>query len=370
MSVFRKIIQEHLREGEMEAGEEIGIQIDQVLIQDITGTVVMLNFEGMGLSRVKCRVAAAYGDHNVLQVDSRNTEDHLYLASAGRKYGIWWAKPSSGIGHQIHQEHFAIPGVTAEVLPAGALVSRRTAPPVFGVGLIESIPEATILANADPGDADGDGISGRPNMITAADFVPATEVGGGPGFHVGRFGLKANNPSLIEQSVSAYLEDMGITSDFAPEEIVHPLGNGVSIGDNVPDPEIPASTVQQTVMYIRLLAPPARGPITSQVQQGEGIFGSIGCAKCHTPTMKTGPHVIPQLSNVDVNLYSDLLLHDMGPTLADNRPDKQATGTEWKTRPLWGLRLVSEFLGGQAFYLHDSRATTLSEAITLHGGMG
>ena len=265
-------------------------------------------------------------------------------------------------------QHFAIPGVTAEVLPAGALVSRRTAPPVFGVGLIESIPEATILANADPGDADGDGISGRPNMITAADYVPATEVGGGPGLHVGRFGLKANNPSLIEQSVGAYLEDMGITSDFAPEEIVHPLGNGVSIGDNVADPEIPASTVQQTVMYIRLLAPPARGPITSQVQQGEGIFGSIGCAKCHTPTMKTGPHVIPQLSNVDVNLYSDLLLHDMGPILADNRPDKQATGTEWKTRPLWGLRLVSKFLGGQAFYLHDSRATTLSEAITLHGG--
>ena len=108
MSVFRKIIQEHLREGEMEAGEEIGIQIDQVLIQDITGTVVMLNFEAMGLPRVRCRVAAAYGDHNVLQVDSRNTEDHLYLASAGRKYGIWWAKPSSGIGHQIHQEHFAL----------------------------------------------------------------------------------------------------------------------------------------------------------------------------------------------------------------------------------------------------------------------
>jgi aconitate hydratase len=113
MSVFRKIIQEHLREGEMEAGEEIGIQIDQVLIQDITGTVVMLNFEAMGLPRVRCRVAAAYGDHNVLQVDSRNTEDHLYLASAGRKYGVWWAKPSSGIGHQIHQEHFAVPGVTA-----------------------------------------------------------------------------------------------------------------------------------------------------------------------------------------------------------------------------------------------------------------
>ncbi len=113
MSVFRKIVSEHLREGEMKPGEEIGISIDQVLIQDITGTVVMLNFEAMGLPRVRCEVAAAYGDHNVLQVDSRNTEDHHYLASAGRKYGIWWGKPSSGIGHQIHQEHFARPGVTA-----------------------------------------------------------------------------------------------------------------------------------------------------------------------------------------------------------------------------------------------------------------
>ncbi|MFQ5914088.1 MAG: aconitate hydratase [Nitrospinota bacterium] len=113
MNVFQKIIREHLREGEMKVGEEIGISIDQVLIQDITGTVVMLNFEAMGLPRARCKVAAAYGDHNVLQVDSRNTEDHIYLASAALKYGIWWAKPSSGIGHQIQQEHFAVPGATA-----------------------------------------------------------------------------------------------------------------------------------------------------------------------------------------------------------------------------------------------------------------
>ncbi|MBI2880921.1 MAG: aconitate hydratase [Candidatus Tectomicrobia bacterium] len=113
MNVFQKIIREHLREGEMEVGEEIGIGIDQALIQDITGTVVMLNFEAMGLPRIRCQLAAAYGDHNVLQVDSRNTEDHIYLASAARKYGIWWGKPSCGIGHQIHQEHFAVPGATA-----------------------------------------------------------------------------------------------------------------------------------------------------------------------------------------------------------------------------------------------------------------
>lgn len=265
-------------------------------------------------------------------------------------------------------QQFAIPGVTPEALPPGSLVSPRTAPPVFGVGLLEAIPEAAILTNEDPNDANGDGISGRANMVLAAAFVPATEVGGGPGLHVGRFGLKANNASLIEQTVGAYREDMGVTSDFAPVEVVHPLGNGISIGDNVSDPEISAATVQQTVMYLRLLAPPARGPITREVQQGEQIFTSIACASCHIPTMKTGPNIIPQLNNVDVNLYSDLLLHDMGPALADGRPDHQATGSEWKTRPLWGLRLVGDFLGGNPVYLHDGRTSDLSDAIRLHGG--
>ena len=265
-------------------------------------------------------------------------------------------------------QQFAIPGVTPETLPGGALTSPRTAPPVFGVGLIESIPAATILANEDPNDLDGDGISGRANMVPAPSFVPATEVGGGPGLHVGRFGLKANNASLIAQTVGAYLEDMGVTSDFAPKEIVHPLGNGVSIGDNVPDPEISEATVQQTVIYIRLLAPPARGEITAEVQQGEQIFTNLNCVSCHIPTMLTGSNIIPQLNTVAVNLYSDLLLHDMGPALADGRPDHMASGSEWKTRPLWGLRLVDDFLGGNSNYMHDGRASTLDEAIRLHGG--
>ena len=266
-------------------------------------------------------------------------------------------------------QQFAIPGVLPETLPAGALTSPRAAPPVFGSGLIEAIPEATILSYADPTDADGDGISGRPHLISSPSFVPDTEVGGGPGLHVGRFGLKANNASLLEQTVGAYRQDMGVTSDFEPEETTHPRsGNGSPLGDDVPDPELSGAKVLQTVMYLRLLAPPARGPLTNAVQQGEQIFSAIGCAKCHVPTMQTGPNSIPQLNEVDVHLYSDLLLHDMGPELADNRPDREATGTEWKTRPLWGLRLVKTFLGGQAFYLHDARATTVSEAILLHGG--
>lgn len=100
-NLTRKILSAHLREGELVVGQEIGIAIDHVLVQDITGTVVFLNFEAIGLPRVRCKVAAAYADHNVLEVDARTTEDHRYLASASRKYDVWWGKPASGIGHQI-----------------------------------------------------------------------------------------------------------------------------------------------------------------------------------------------------------------------------------------------------------------------------
>ena len=112
-NLTRKILQAHLADGRMAAGEEIGIRVDEILIQDITGTAAMLHFEAMQLHRVRCKVACVYGDHNVLQVSEENTEDHLYLSTAARKYGIWWAKPGAGIGHQVHQEHFACPGDTA-----------------------------------------------------------------------------------------------------------------------------------------------------------------------------------------------------------------------------------------------------------------
>jgi len=148
----------------------------------------------------------------------------------------------------------------------------------------------------------------------------------------------------------------------------HPQAGGVAVGDLVPDPEIPAATVMQTVVYVRLLAPPKRGPITTEAQRGEAIFRDTGCVSCHIPTMRTDPHRLPQLSNVDVDIYSDLLLHDVGPDLADDRPDGSADGREWRTAPLWGTRLAASFLDGTAYYLHDGRTTDLSEAISLHGG--
>ena len=136
----------------------------------------------------------------------------------------------------------------------------------------------------------------------------------------------------------------------------------------MPDPEIPARVVLETVTYVRLLAPPQRGEITEEVRKGEALFTSIGCVKCHVPSLRTGPSPVSQLNNVAANLYSDLLLHDMGPELADNRPDREANGYEWRTTPLWGLRLVAENLGGTPVYLHDGRTFDLSEAVRRHGG--
>jgi CxxC motif-containing protein (DUF1111 family) len=272
------------------------------------------------------------------------------------------------MGGPQHQDK-AIPGVPLEVLPAGVNKSRRLPPPIFGLGLIENIPVETILSYADESDADGDGISGRPNWVTAPHYVPSTEVGGGPGLQLGRFSRKAQVSSLIQQDAEAYQQDIGITNGFIPIENPHQQTGGLaSVGDTVPDPEIDRLTVMETIVFLRLLSPPPRGEITSEVKRGEKLFDTIGCASCHVQTMQTGPHSINALNEVNAHIYSDLLLHDMGEELADNRPDGSATGREWRTAPLWGTRLVAEFLGGTPFFLHDGRATTLEGAIRAHGG--
>ncbi len=270
---------------------------------------------------------------------------------------------SGGGGLQVR----SIPGVEPETLPPGAEISIRLPPPVFGLGLIMAISVETLLSLADPDDADGDGISGRVSMVQAADFVPARMVGGGPGLQVGRLGRKASFSSLLGIVPLAYQQDMGITSDFFPDENV-PFQSDVIVGDQVPDPEISADQVLDVVMYLRLLAPPSRGEITEEVRRGDQMFSEIGCVSCHVPTLKTGPSPIPQLNEVDVSLYSDVLLHDMGLELADNIPEGTAMGFEWRTTPLWGLRLAADALGGTAFFLHDGRTSDLSEAIQFHGG--
>ena len=171
------------------------------------------------------------------------------------------------------------------------------------------------------------------------------------------------------QTVAENLQDIGITSPFLPLENRNPLSPvPVEAADNVPDPEIPEATIQAVTHYIRALAPPEPGAETARRAEGRQLFTQIQCARCHVPSFQTGPSPIPALSGRTVAMYSDLLLHDMGDALADNRPDGQATGREWRTAPLWGLRLMRRFLNGEALLLHDGRARSVEEAILLHGG--
>jgi CxxC motif-containing protein (DUF1111 family) len=270
-------------------------------------------------------------------------------------------------GPQIQDK--ALPGAEAERIPTAFPVSRRLPPPVFGMGLIEATSQTEILSREDPDDRDGDGVSGRASWVYPRAYVPASEPGAGAGPRLGRFGRKAQVATLVEQVTEAYHQDMGITSDFQPVENRNPMSSRASdAADRAPDPEIPASTVLAVVNYVRMLAPPSPGQETSQRTEGRALFTEIGCAACHTPSMHTGPNAFVPLSEAKVELYSDLLLHDMGDALADNRPDGAATGREWRTTPLWGLRVMREYLDGNAFLLHDGRARSIDEAIRLHGG--
>ena len=242
-------------------------------------------------------------------------------------------------------------------LPAGYMLSPRMAPPVFGLGLIEAVPESTILSFADEDDTNGDGISGKPNYVWNG-YTQKMELG--------RFGLKANAPSLQIQVAGAYQQDMGVSSYVFPTE----SSIGQSQGDGYKDdPEIPDSLMNSVAFYVRTLAVPARRNVTdANVVEGEKIFTQINCVACHKPTVYTGVNTnLPTLSNQRIHPYADFLLHDMGDGLADGRPDFRANGQEWRTATLWGIGLFPK-TNGTAFYLHDGRARTLEEAILWHGG--
>ncbi len=243
-------------------------------------------------------------------------------------------------------------GIEKEEIPPSATgQALRTSPPVFGLGLVDAIPEETILENEDPNDADGDGISGRANR-----FIDG---------RLGRFGRKAFIPTLFEFNAGAFTIEQSVTNPLQPvEETI----NGQPVPpetDPVPEPEIPLSEIEAVNDFVRFLAPPSqRDPASCSeewcVKRGGKIFEKIGCASCHVPSMQTGPSDIPALNNQTVFLYSDLLVHDMGPDLADICLGL-ATPPEFRTEMLMGLRFRRQFL-------HDGSAKTVREAIEGHGG--
>jgi CxxC motif-containing protein (DUF1111 family) len=238
--------------------------------------------------------------------------------------------------------------------------SPRVANQMIGLGLLEAIPEETLLSLADTNDRDGDGISGRPNLVW--DELNQE-------LAIGRFGWKANQPTLLQQVAGAFLGDIGITTSLFPDENCSLVQTDCASAPTGGSPEISDDDLLKVVLYSSVLAVPAqRNADDPQVMQGESLFASMGCSACHIMELETGIHLqIPALSNQVIRPFTDLLLHDMGEGLADNTPDFEASGSEWRTPPLWGIGLF-ETVNGHTFYLHDGRARNLTEAILWHGG--
>ncbi|MEG9862520.1 MAG: di-heme oxidoredictase family protein [Parvularculales bacterium] len=245
-------------------------------------------------------------------------------------------------------------------------ISPRVAPQMIGLGLLEAIPAKDILAHADPDDANNDGISGRPNVVWSYEFERPM---------LGRFGLKAGKPTIHEQAATAFSADIGISSPLFPA----PAGDCTShqhacVDAPHGDSDERGTEIDQTGMdlvtfYSRNLAVPMRRDVDDpDVLRGKEVFTTTGCASCHQPSFVT--HRLsdrPEQSFQLIWPYTDMLLHDMGPGLADGLPEGAATGSEWRTSPLWGIGLTEQ-VSGHTNFLHDGRARSLLEAILWHGG--
>jgi CxxC motif-containing protein (DUF1111 family) len=271
-------------------------------------------------------------------------------------------------GPQLQQR--AVAGSSPEIIPSEANVfSKRIAPAIMGLGYIAALDDQSILNNADPNDANADGISGRVNYVNPTNFfLPLPIHIPNAGQYVGRFGKKAEKVVIQDQVVFALKQDIGITSDFDTQDLYN-IQLGINTGDNVPDPEVSAGFVNSLVFYMRTLkAPPRRNANDPDVVAGENLFNKIGCSSCHVTTFTTATSDISALSNKTFHPYSDFLLHDMGPLLDDGYPEGSAAGFEWRTPPLWGLGLAKDSQGGEMFLLHDGRAKGFEQAISFHGG--
>lgn len=239
-------------------------------------------------------------------------------------------------------------------------MSLRVAPPMIGLGLLEAIPEEALLANADPDDRNGDGISGRPNRVF--DQTSRQTV-------IGRFGWKAGQPSLNQQNADAFFNDMGLsTSLFSGNSCTDRQTECRAMPDGG-EPEVSDDILAQVLFYTRNLGVPARRNVDDpQVLAGKTLFHRAGCQSCHVPQFTTAADAAePELANQLIRPYTDLLLHDMGEGLADDRAEFEAKGREWRTPPLWGIGLT-QAVSGHTQFLHDGRARNLLEAILWHGG--
>ncbi len=270
------------------------------------------------------------------------------------RYEFFESKLADGTAVAMRRPRIALEDLAYGPLEPETPISPRNAPPVFGLGLLEAVPESEILALAAKN-------GGR------ANYVFDIESGA---IKLGRFGLKANQPSLKQQIANAFAEDIGISSSLFPGENCTPAEVAcLEAAKGAPRAELTEAQLAEMLDYIRALAPPARREMDdARIKQGEALFAAIGCAACHRETLTLGAFApLPALAGARIHPYTDLLLHDMGEDLADGRADFLAGPRDWRTPPLWGLGLAGKF-GAAANFLHDGRARGVPEAILWHGG--
>lgn len=291
-----------------------------------------------------------------LQIEDKAAVGKQAEATVNISYNYQTYSFADGETYELRRPLFSLTN-TYTGLPGGYLMSARVPLPVMGLGMLEAVSETDILANADPDDRNQDGISGRPNYVWDAETRTTK---------LGRFGWKANVPSILDQVAGALSNDIGITTRLIPVETSYGQPQDDGLKD---DPEMPDSVLNALSYYVHTLAVPARRDVAdAQVVRGKAIFKAANCVKCHVETLTTATDVtFPAISHQQIHPYTDLLLHDMGGGLEDGRPDYLATGSEWRTPPLWGIGLY-EKVAYPPHYLNDGRARTLIEAIMWHGG--
>ncbi len=261
---------------------------------------------------------------------------------------------------ELRQPRLKFSNFSHEAIDANTLTSLRIAPPMIGLGYLQALSEDQILANEDPEDKNGDGISGRANWVWDSESQAIT---------LGRFGWKAEQPSLKQQNAGAFAGDMGLTSALSIKDDCTEAQTACRNAPHGGSPEVSDKILDQVTFYTANLAVPARRNVDDpNVQAGAELFQTIGCSDCHTPRWQLADvSDMPWLGNQTIYPFTDMLLHDLGEGLSDNRPVFQAQGNEWRTPPLWGLGLT-EVVNEEFGYLHDGRARTLTEAILWHGG--
>jgi CxxC motif-containing protein (DUF1111 family) len=291
-----------------------------------------------------------------LQVQDKAVYGKVPEATVNITYTYQTSSFADGTTYELRTPTYTLSNLYTPI--SGAyLLSPRLAPPMFGLGLLEDVPESEIVSFADPNDANGDGIKGHPNYV----FDVTTQ-----SMQLGRFGWKANTASVLTQVATAFNQDMGVTSSILPDESSFGQSQYTGLTGGV---ELPDSLLHAVKYYAQTLGVPARRIVTdATAKRGEQLFMLAKCGVCHRQTLTTAVNVtFPAISNQVIHPYTDMLVHDMGPGLADNRPDNRANGQEWRTAPLWGVGLFTT-VNNPGYFLHDGRARTITEAIMWHGG--